>query len=77
MVRDVQQGRHWMCSTAGGHRALGSRKFGLVRHRRMAEPVIQSGDRKSVDERNNTLSGRSMVDNVGVLVIVFRCTGCL
>ena len=39
--------------------------------------VIQSGDRKSVDERNNTLSERSMVDNIGVLVFVFRYTGCL
>lgn len=39
--RGVQQGRHRfkeLCSIAGGHRALGTRRFGLARHRRMAEP---------------------------------------
>jgi hypothetical protein len=39
--RGVQQGRHRfkeLCSIAGGHRALGARRFGLARHRRMAEP---------------------------------------
>ena len=57
--------------------ALESRKFGLARHRRMAEPVIQSGDRKTVDERNSTLSGRSVVDNSGVQLIVFQSSGRL
>jgi len=41
VVRFVQQGRHRfteLCSIAGGHRALGARRFGLARHRRMAEP---------------------------------------